>query len=182
MTSAVIKKSFAEVGIFPWSVELILKNAKKNIGETCEEKSDQDKLVAEMKKIINETYGDTQEKKRSRRRSFVPAGEKLYAIEDIDAANKAEEEATKQKQKEKEDKKVQQEKVKEERKLQREVKKTAIEGKRCKGPHPNEPKPPLWRKQQAWVWCSTCDVFCLCTKCCIEHKGIMEEHEQVCFA
>eukprot|EP00727_Mastigamoeba_balamuthi_P002352 m51a1_g12113 hypothetical protein (598) ;mRNA; r:1434-3227 len=183
LTDAVIRSSFANVGLYPFNKELILAKAKLNLGALPDDpttsKSPFDRVTEALVQRIDDTLtAQRATTVRIKRKSIIHkqlySGEQLLKrITEVKAAKAAKAAAKLAAREEAAVKRARHADAVKARKHDLEV-------RTCKGEHPGEKQHPRWQSSNKWGWCTTCWKYGLCPSCIFEHHGLLLEHEDSC--
>jgi len=181
VTPAVIKASWARVGVFPWNPKTIVDRAKLNLAKIP---TDTGRANSALERATAWAVGEIRLAfKEERIGGFgEPKAKKprlhLLSSEDI-VVNAGRKEA---KNKEKKERAAE---AKAKRAAAKAVKLEAAEQKklnrdkrRCKGPHTPGTNAPVFNGGKKWTQCSKCDSFFLCKDCAKSYHTLLEKHEQ----
>lgn len=186
-TSNCIMAAFKNTGIFPFNENIILENAKKNIGIKTSSDEPQAKFTEAMIALLKEDVISNKSKKLKAK----PSKNKLFTADEIyedflqrEEAKKNEEEARKKRKEEKIEMKLQKQNEIEEKKekkrkqvLENEEKqaekKRRQEENKCKSCHA------AYKGGKKWMECDYCHKVWVCSTCW-KHSMYLQRHEEEC--
>lgn len=182
LSPEIIKRSWANTGMFPFEKEKIKERALKNIGNSADgqiKMKDDSRAAAVARQasqdVIDRVFNNSAPK-RTRVRAITGL---LFSGEEIiqQRAQLAEEAAEKEAEKLRKKEEAAAAKIAKAADRAEKINKFS-----CKGTCHEGKKPPVWNKGAAWSWCERCKMFGLCTRCKGKDKALIEDHAMLCDA
>ena len=175
ITKAVIIKSWANCGLFPWNPELI----RVNMNNTNSTATPSESKVGDMAKsltgsMISDFFGPGEESTAEVNPTRRNSGHNIFSGGEVLKMMEEEKEEKKEKAAKKQETKDNKQKEKEAVQLNRV---TTTNDHSCRGSNHEEGVRPVWKGSSNWLWCSSCEKFGICPRCLKSDREMLKEHE-----